>query len=49
MHELGLYVGGSKLCCEILLLSVADMDCLYVEGCGVNSAEYSAFSGCKIG
>ena len=32
----------SKLCCEIsLLLNMADMDCLYVEGCGVSSAEYS--------
>ena len=37
------YVGSFKLCCEILLLlNVAeyDMDCLYVEACGVSSAEY---------
>ena len=34
----------SKLCCEILLLlNMADMDCLYVEDCGVSSVEYSAF------
>ena len=31
-------VGSFKLCCEILLLlNVAD---IYVEGCGVSSAEY---------
>ena len=30
-----------KLFCKILLLmNVADMDCLYVEGCGGSSAEY---------
>ena len=29
------------LSCEILLLlNVTDMDCLYVESCGVSSAEY---------
>ena len=29
-----------ELYCEILLLlNMADMDCLYVEGCGVSSAE----------
>ena len=33
-----------KLCCKILLLmNVANMDCLYVEGCGVSSAEYTVF------
>ena len=33
------YVGSLILCCEILLLlNVADM--VYVESCGVSSAEY---------
>ena len=36
------WVCWSKLCCEILLLlNMADMDCLYVKGCGVSSANYS--------
>ena len=31
------WVCWSKLCCEILLLlNMADMDCLYVKGCGVS-------------
>ena len=36
------YVGGLKIWCKILLLlNMADMDCLlYVERCGVSSAEY---------
>ena len=29
----------SKLCEILLLLNMADMDRLYVEGCGVSSAE----------
>ena len=43
VHELGLYgtVCWSKLCKILLLLNIADMDCLYVEGCGVSRAEYS--------
>ena len=31
----------SKLCEILLLLNMADMDRLYVEGCGFSSAEYS--------
>ena len=34
-------VRWSKLCEILLLLNMADMDCLHVEGCGVSSAEYS--------
>ena len=39
--ELGLYGTGMLEKVMLLLLNIADMDCLYVEGCGVSRAEYS--------